>query len=124
MSNMFDHRALQRQVAVTEHLEPFRVTSDGYLTGGPDGDERLILRAVLNSEAAKRDARGITPQEGVALVERICQMPDIEHIALRLQQQNAILRREMQALMDHLKTKTMPPDRAIAKAAQTLRDTA
>ena len=79
---------------------------------------------MLNSEAAKRDARGITPQEGVALVERICQMPDIEHIALRLQQQNAILRREMQALMDHLKTKTMPPDRAIAKAAQTLRDTA
>ena len=124
MSNMFDHRALRRQISVTEHLEPFCVTSDGYLTGGPDGDERLILRAVLNSEAAKRNARGITPQEGVALVERICQMPDIEHIALRLQQQNAILRREMQALMDHLKTKTMPPDRAIAKAAQALRDTA
>lgn len=120
---MFDHRALRRQISVTEHLEPFRVTSDGYLTGGPDGDERLILRAVLNSEAAKRNARGITPQEGVALVERICQMPDIEHIALRLQQQNAILRRELGALMEHLQHKTMSPDRLIAKAAQTMRDT-
>ena len=53
MADMIDHRALRRQILATEHLEPFRVTSDGYLTGGPDGDERLILRVVLNSEAAR-----------------------------------------------------------------------
>ena len=119
---MFDHRALRRQISVTEHLEPFRVTSDGYLTGGPDGDERLILRAVLNSEAAKRNARGITPEEGLALVTRICQMPDIEHIAIELQRRNAILTKTLRSLMTDLQHKRLPNDRAVAEAARILRD--
>ena len=122
MADMIDHRALRRQILATEHLEPFRVTSDGYLTGGPDGDERLILRVVLNSEAARRNARGITPQEGLALVERVCQMPDIEHCAIELQRRNAILTRTLRALMDDLQHKRLPADRVVAEAARVLRD--
>lgn len=122
MADLIDHRALRRQIVATEHLEPFRVTSDGYLTGGPDGDERLILRAVLNSEAAKRNARGISPQEGLALVERICQMPDIEHCAMELQRRNAVLTKGLRALMTDLQHKRQPADRAVSDAARILRD--
>lgn len=125
MGNYFNHNGLRKMIAETEHLEPFNVikNGDGYIAGGPAGDERMIMRVVLNSEAERRGARGLSPEEGIKLMFRFIQLPDIENAALSLQRENAILRNALQKILPDLQKKKLPPDRDVAKAVMALRST-
>lgn len=122
----FDARALQRLIQRTEHLEPLHHTTEfgtGTITGGPEGQEKICLRVVMDKEASEVGARGLNGYEAFALMLRIEQINDIEHAAINLQRNVVRLRLAMAALLGDLRSKKMPPDRDILKAVQVLKET-
>lgn len=127
---LFNHNQLKKQREHTAHLEPFIASNDGYVLS--QGMRHVVLRVALGPAPIRvwqrehiqerLDMPGLSAHQGKAVIDRLCQLRDIEDCAMDLQRMTAKMRMIIRKLYDDKKLDI--PAHLRVEMSCLLRDTA
>lgn len=100
-------------------FEPLIPSEDGFVLGQ---DDRLVLRLMLNSQAAKYGKRGLTPHEAYAIIGRMENMPFIEEAAKNTQRDMIRLLDAVRLVMEDITRGHLPDNKKIVNLARVIRE--